>query len=247
MVELKKTKLLDPRTKIIFVFFFTASAIFFGNISVLNISLGLGMVFSLYSGVQILPLFKRMRRFIGFFLILMIIQSVFTNEGNVIFRVFGLRILTDIGVLRGIQYLYRMLIVILSGAIISTSGLKDNLQALVQLGLPYDIGFMSAIGIRFLPIFMEDIKNTQMALSLRGIDLEALKLKDRLQMVTTLFLPTVVGALQRAKELSLSAEARGYKIQSKRTYYRQLKFSGKDYGTILLTIASFVGLVIWKG
>ncbi len=67
-------------------------------------------------------------------------------------------LLTDVGIIRGVQYLYRMLVVILSGAIISTSGLKDNLQALVQLGLPYDVGFMCAIGIRFLPIFMEDIK-----------------------------------------------------------------------------------------
>ncbi|WZL83266.1 energy-coupling factor transporter transmembrane component T [Vallitaleaceae bacterium 9-2] len=241
------TKVFDPRTKIIFVFFFTAVAIFFGNMMVLNITLVIGVCFALFFRVRLVPLFKRMQKFLRFFLVLIIIQSIFVAEGEVIFRLFGVKLLTDVGIIRGVQYLYRMLVVILSGAIISTSGLKDNLQALVQLGLPYDVGFMCAIGIRFLPIFMEDIKNTQMALGLRGIDFESLKLTDRIQMVTTLFLPTVVGALQRAKELSLSAEARGYKIQSKRSYYRWLKFSAMDYGMIVMVMVLFIGLVVWKG
>lgn len=244
---MKKTSNLDPRTKIIFVFFFTAVAIFWGNMVILNITLLLGVFFSIYCGVKLIPLFKKMSRFLRFFIVLIIIQSVFTSQGNSIIQVYQVTVLTDVGIVRGLQYLYRMLIVILSGAIISSSGLKDNLLGLVQLGIPYDFGFMSAIGIRFLPIFMEDIRNTQMALSLRGVDLESLKLRERIQMVTTLFLPTVVGALQRAKELSMSAEARGYKIQSKRTYYRRLTFSIQDYGTILVTVIMFVSLVLWKG
>lgn len=241
------THSLDPRTKVIFVLFFTAAAIFFGNMFILNATLLAGLIFALFCGVEVVPLFKRMQRFLRFFIILIVIQSIFTREGEVILKFLNVSILTDVGLIRGVQYLYRMLIVILSGAIISSSGMKDNLQGLVQLGLPYDFGFMSAIGIRFLPIFMEDIKNTQMAMNLRGIDLESLKLRERIQMVSTLFLPTVVGALQRAKELSLSAEARGYKIQSKRTTYRKLRFKGIDYSVLLLTALYFIGLVILKG
>ncbi|MBG0765864.1 MAG: hypothetical protein H0S78_13530, partial [Tissierellales bacterium] len=47
---------------------------------------------------------------------------------------------------------------ITSGVIITTSRDREMIQGIVQFGLPYEFAFMTAVGIKFMPLLVEEFK-----------------------------------------------------------------------------------------
>ena len=72
--------------------------------------------------------------------------------------------------------------------IIMTSHSRDYVLALVQLKIPYEIAFMVLVSLRFLPVFIEEIKDTLVAMQLRGLTCKEYPGGTRLNFTRT-FLP----------------------------------------------------------
>jgi energy-coupling factor transport system permease protein len=234
----------DPRVKL-----FAAAAI--STIGVMSASPMLSLINFLFGlllcqlfNVTFFKMLRKMRRFISLFFILIIIQSLFDRSGSALLQIRTVTLLTDVGLNRGINYLFRVMTILISGMIISTSSMKATIQGFVQLGLPYEFGFMAGLGIRFLPLLTEEIRNTYVSMSLRGIDVNRLSIAKRLEIIGSLFIPIVYATLIRAKALAESAQSRGFVIGGKRTTFEKLKFAKHDYYGVTAIALAFTALLI---
>ncbi len=235
---------LDPRSKIIVVGMFSFVILFSSDFLIQFFVLILMLAIGKFVGLKTGQVIWRFRKFGGILIILIIIQSIFT-QGQSIIHVFGLSILTKEGLLLAMNYVFRVLVILLSGGIISTTPMRLVIQGLVQMRLPYEFALMTTVGIRFLPLLMEEMKNTAIAISLRGIDVSSLPLKLRLEMIAKLFVPLVVRSLNRAKHLAESLENRGFVIGGQRSSFYRLTMTKIDYGFIcIMTLCSIMFIIM---
>lgn len=220
---------IDPRTKLIIVLCLSTLAIFIKDILFLGGVLLITIIISLFFRIDIPRVLRGTRRLLYVILAIAIIQSIFSTGGQVLIGVGKLTILTTAGLQKGLEFIIRIIIIILSATIITTSNSREIIQGLVQWGLPYEIAFMVSIGIRFLPILTREIKDSMVAIQLRGIEIEKIPLKKRLYIYSYLFTPILVSTIIRAQKLSMSVEMRGFRAYEQRTSYMVLKMSYIDY------------------
>ena len=245
-ITLKKTglkesitlKKIDPRVKLMIVFALTTLVLFAGDAWTFTMVTFLSVGFSWFFKVDLYYVFHKLRRFLTLVFGLIIIQSIFNSKGFAIVAIGDFKILTDVGLYLGFTYICRVIVIIMSGAIISSSSMRENLQALYQLKVPYEMGLMTSVGIRFLPILREEVRNAYIAMELRGVNVKKLKLQKRLHIISQLFVPIIYSTMTRAKKLSESIEARGFIIGEKRSSYLELKLNSRDY------IVAIVGVLI---
>lgn len=235
---------LDPRVKFLMVLVLSTLVIFFQVIWVLLPVTFMTLLLSFAMGVEVLTVMRRLKHFIMLLAGIIVIQSFFRNDGIVLLSIGGLPLLTDTGIKMAIGYLCRVVVIIYSGAIIGTSSLRQNLQGLTQVGIPFELALMTGVGIRFLPMLMEEVNNAFTAMALRGVEINDLPVKKRITLVSQLFIPIIYSTLLRAQKLSESIEARGFAIGQKRSSYYTLKFSKIDYAACLMTMVIFVTFLI---
>lgn len=233
----------DPRTKLFVVIVISSLAIILDSVLKMSILLALGIVLAQLFGGSYFAVLKKLRRMLTVIISIIIIQSLFTSDGEVLFQVFGIRLLTDVGLAKGALYILRVMIIMVSGTILSTSSNTELIGALIKLRIPYDFAFMVALGIRFMPIFVEEFKDTMIAIELRGVHIKELKLKAKIDLYGYIMTPIVIGALDKAKKLSRSIEMRGFRVYKNRTSHLELKLKLHDYFVMLVT--GIGAYVIW--
>lgn len=236
---------IDPRTKIIIVICISTLAVIVEYIPILVFVLIIGVAFLTYFQGNYISILRKMRYFIYIVVGIVVIQSIFVNEGNVLISVGDFKIITDVGLTKGIEFLLRMFIIIVSGGIIATSNSRYLIQGLVQWKVPYDIAFMVNVGIRFVPILMEEAKDTVTAINLRGIDTKNLKIKEKVELYSYVFMPIIVSTLVRAQKVSVSVETRGFRAYNNRTSILKLKMLKRDYVIISISIIFTYLLLYW--
>jgi len=220
---------IDPRTKLIIVLCLSTLAIFIKDILFLSGILLITIMISLFFKVNILQVLREIKRLLYVLLAIAVIQSVFSTDGQVLIGLGKLTILTTVGVQKGLEFIIRIMIIISSATIITTSNSREIIQGLVQWRLPYEVAFMVSIGIRFLPILREEIKDSIVAIQLRGIEIKKTPLKKKLYIYSYLFTPILVSTIIKAQKLSMSVEMRGFRAYERRTSYMVLRMSYVDY------------------
>jgi len=235
----------DPRTKILIVIALTGVIVINSNLIIQCMLVSMITIMSLVFGVEILSLIKKLRRFLLLLFGLVIIQSLFVKGGTAYIQLGQLTLLTEKGLLLALGYIMRVFSILLSGAIISTSSMRNNIQGLVQLGLPYELGLMTTMGVRFLPVMMEEVSNAYTSMELRGINIDRLGFKRRINLIGRLFIPIVYSAMVRSRRLSESIEMRGFVVGEKRSSYLKLHMKGVDYVLIAIVyIATFIVILL---
>lgn len=233
----------DPRTKLFIVIVISSLAIVMDSILKMSILLMVGIGLAQLFGGQYFRVLKKLRGMLTVIISIIILQSLFTGKGEVLFQFAGVKLLTDIGLTKGVLYILRVMIIMVSGTILSTSSSTELIGALIKLKVPYDFAFMVALGIRFMPIFVEEFKDTMIAIELRGVHVKELKLKAKIDLYGYIMTPIVLGALDKAKMLSRSIEMRGFRVYKKRTSHIELKMKMQDYVIMLsMTIGAWI---IW--
>lgn len=220
---------IDPRTKLVIVLCLSTLAIFVKDILFLSGILLITVIISLIFKINMLQIFEKIKRLLYVLLAIAIVQSVFSTEGQTLIGIGKLSILTTVGLQKGLEFIIRIMIIILSATIITTSNSREIVQGLVQWKLPYEIAFMVSIGIRFLPILIEEIKDSLVAIQLRGVEIEKIPFKKRFYVYSYLFTPILVSTIIKAQKLSISIEMRGFRAYETRTSYIILKMSYVDY------------------
>lgn len=186
---------------------------------------------------------KRGKWLLGFFVLIAIMQSICNPNGQVLFSLGSFDILTKGGVEQGLLFLCRILVIMLSATVLSVAGSRRMIQGLVKWKVPYEIAFMVATAIRFIPVFSEEMQNALVAIQLRGIEFKKISMKNRLKIYTYLFMPVVTSMIVKAKALALAMEMRGFRAYPQRTSYIRLKLRGMDYLTMIVVGLLTIGII----
>jgi len=226
----------DPRSKLIFVIAVSSLGVFIKDLYLLSSVTVIGIAAAQFMSADLLKAVRKLKSLFVMILVVAFLQSIFIHEGRILLEIIDIPLITSAGLEKGIEFLLRMTVIITTATIITTSTSREMIQGLVQLKVPYEIAFLVSLGIRFLPMLTEEMKDSFTALRLRGVVFKNLSLKKKIRVFTYLFLPIIAGTIKKAEKIALSMETKGFRTKSHRTSYLILKYSGADYFLIAFSI-----------
>jgi energy-coupling factor transport system permease protein len=171
--------------------------------------------------------FHRLRKLGQIIFTVMIFQILFRQGGEIYWQ-YGIIKITSEGVSYGIITSLRFFLIILVAGLLFDFPYYDYLLSFKSWKLPYEISFMVASIIHFIPIFARQFNTSLEALSLRGISFRKLPLFKRIRMFTTLIFPVVAKAIANVRYRAISLELRGFRLSKDRTYLYSSKLSLLD-------------------
>ena len=237
---------LDPRTKFLMIFSISTLALLFNDLLTLTFLFGVAVLISILMKVHVLQILFRLKKLMGLVLLLVFVQSLFTQTGKPMLTIFDRVIIRDEGVVKAFIYFVRISIIVTSAAILSTSTSRELIQGLIQLKIPYEIAFMVSVSIRFLPLLRSEFGDMIIAIQLRGVNLNKIKMKQKVSLYRYMLLPVLVTSLLKARELSNAMEMRGFRACSTRSSYLLLKLHPFDWVVMALSVAFFGIFMIWR-
>ncbi|MDP8209282.1 MAG: energy-coupling factor transporter transmembrane component T, partial [Candidatus Stygibacter australis] len=181
---------------------------------------------------QLLIRISRLGRII---LVIFIFQLLFRRNGNVIFE-FSLLRITDIGINYALASSLRFFLIILVAGLLMDYPFQDYLIALNAWKFPYEISFIVAATIHFLPVFKRIFDNKMETLALRNISLKKLTLRQRLAAFKILLIPVLANAIHNIQNRAISLELRAFRLRKTRTYLHHNKLASTDFVMIILTL-----------
>lgn len=241
---------LDPRTKIIVIFFYVI-VVFFANNA---LSYGLLTLFVLLAvAITRIPLRFIIKGltpiwFLIFFTFLL--HLFLTKEGPVVVD-WWIFTFHKGGIIQGLIISLRFLLLILMTSLLTltttpieiTDAIEALLYPLNKVKFPvHELALMMSISLRFIPTLMQETDKISKAQASRGVDFRTGKLKERLKAIIPLLVPLFVSAFKRAEELAMAMEARGYQGGEGRTKLRELTYVTRDIVMFIIFIVMVIGL-----
>ncbi|WP_027062999.1 energy-coupling factor transporter transmembrane component T family protein [Mesoplasma seiffertii] len=127
-----------------------------------------------------------------------------------------------------------------------TLAIEDLLLPLRLIGIPvYILSMIISIALRMIPTLIDEAGRIMKAQSSRGIDIKNGKKKDKLKGLTSLIIPLLVSAFQKAEDLAYAMDARGYEPHAKRTRYVQFEFKLVDFVLFSLGLAIAIFAIVY--
>jgi len=240
---------LDPRAKLLCFLLLMSSVMLVRAIwGYLGLLLILALIVLLSRLPPSYPL-RNLRSFIWLFVITIILH-LFFSQGRPI-SLFPLDRLgaTYEGLVKGIFFCLRLGILILLAALLTlttspvelTDGIESLLRPLKKLGFPsQELAMMLMISLRFVPLLIEEAETLKKAQLARGANFEG-NIPQRVRSLIPLIVPLFLSTFRRADELALAMEARCYRGGKGRTSYSRLKFGGKDFLALSLSMVILIG------
>jgi energy-coupling factor transport system permease protein len=102
---------------------------------------------------------------------------------------------------------------------------KDILRAAVRLKLPYTLSFMVSIGLRFIPLIVEETKTVLDAQRMRGFSPLRSGFIHPLKTAKIIITPILINCIRRSAMLSLSVESRHF--GGKQAFYQPATDRGR--------------------
>ena len=241
---MKTGESLDPRTKLVLVLVVSSLAVWSRDIRILSFLFLVSLLACFWVGSDMGGLFKKLKRFLWIFVAMAIIQSIFISGGTPLLSVGRVVLVSDLGLLRGVQIVLRFLIIVSSALVMTSSHAREIIQGLVQWRIPYELAFMVSVAIRFLPLLQEEITDMLTAIQLRGVNLKQIPIPRRLKTYSYLLMPMIASVLMKSRDLSMAMEMRAFRAYPTRTSLRLLTFRNLDYGIMAISGLVLV-LTVW--
>lgn len=243
---------LDPRIKITLTFL-TAVIVFF-----LQTFPAYGFLYSVIFFVIYktgVPIKKFLSTLKGLFaiLILTIFFNLFSNRSGEVLWSFKALKITDESAKYALKMFLRLVILVVSSSIMTmttqpmdlTAGLESLFSPFKKFGMPVgEFAVMIAISLRFVPILQTEAERIYKAQISRGADFESGSFIERGKKLLLLLIPLFTGALSRADDLSVAMESRCFEPGKERTKRCPLKFSSKDYMSLIIGFLFLAGLLV---
>lgn len=234
---------LDPRTKLS-VMFLILIFIFFANNLASYALFGVFTIGSvLLTGISLKVFLKGLRPMILLILLTVGLQLFFTRTGEIYWQ-WRFLALTDEGIRNAIFIFLRFVFIIFISTLLTlttkpleiTDGLEKLLYPFKHFLPVHEIALMLSIALRFVPTLLEETDKIMDAQWARGVDFNTGSLLQRIKAVIPILVPLFVSAFDRAYDLSIAMEARGFQGGEGRSKYRQLIWHSKDMWAVWLTV-----------
>src|SRR5690625_2005355 len=239
---------LDPRTKIIIIFFYVIFVFFANNVPSYSLLTGFVLISIIITRIPIRFIIKGLTP-IWFLIIFTFLLHLFlTKEGPVVFEWWAFSFHLG-GIIQGLTISLRFMLLILMTSLLTltttpieiTDAIEFLLQPLNKIKFPvHELALMMSISLRFIPTLMQETDKVSKAQASRGVDFRTGKIRDRIRAIIPLLVPLFVSAFKRAEELAMAMEARGYQGGEGRTKLRALTYRTRD----IIIFSLFVLVVI---
>jgi energy-coupling factor transport system permease protein len=235
---------LDVRTKLVIAAILSTLALVYQNAVVLSAVLLMTFIALIMLKVS-LHVIIDFRKFLFLYLILIVIQSLFIKGGEPLLTIGEFHLLTTESLIYGIAIILRLLILIGSGLILLNCDMSEMLLAMDRMRIPYEIVFMIQIGIRFIPVLINELSNIFDTIQLRGVDLRKVYKRKVIRVYISIFTPLLYSIWQKTEQLSILLELRGFRRYPTRTYYRTISMGAIDYTIIGLSLSLAILFVVF--
>ena len=244
---------LDPRTKIVLLFFFLAAIFIFDSplaYAALTAFTAALIAVSRVPPFLMLKALKPLSWIIAFTFVIHLVST----PGDAFFHVW-LFDLTWQGAAKGFFIALRLALLILLSALLtyttSPLALTDALETLMQpakrVGVPaHEIAMMMTIALRFVPTLIEEADKIMKAQQARGADFTEGSVIERVKGFVPVLVPLFISAFRRADDLALAMEARCYRGGVGRTQMKALRISSIDYVAYAFGALFFAALAVLK-
>ena len=244
---------LDPRTKIVLLFFFLAAIFIFDSPLAYAALTAFTAALIAVSRVPPLLMLKALKPLSWIIAFTFVIHLVST-PGDAFFHVW-LFDFTWQGAAKGFFIALRLVLLILLSALLtyttSPLALTDALETLMQpakrVGVPaHEIAMMMTIALRFVPTLIEEADKIMKAQQARGADFTEGSVIERVKGFVPILVPLFISAFRRADDLALAMEARCYRGGVGRTQMKALRISSIDYVAYAFGALFFAALAVLK-
>lgn len=116
----------------------------------------------------------------------------------------------------------------------------DQMLTMIQLRIPYKSVLVASLSMRFVPALFEDLDRLNEVQQSRGLEMSRGSIFKRIKNRATVLVPLLANSLTRCVQIAEAMEARAFGTGSRRTYFKRLKVTRFDIGTI---IAGFFPLI----
>lgn len=175
-------------------------------------------------------------------LIIMTFQILFRTGGTEYFSWSILSISSE-GITYGISIALRFILIIVIAGLLFNVPYYDYLMAFRAWKFPYELTFLIASVIHFIPIFEKQLAQSKEALQVRGIELNKLPIKSKYHAFVSLLFPLLARAVSNVKYRVISLELKAFRIYPKRTYLHEKKLKWYDYFIQISSI--LIVIIVW--
>jgi energy-coupling factor transport system permease protein len=123
--------------------------------------------------------------------------------------------------------------------------LNDISNSLVKtLHVPYKYAFTFTSTVRFIPVFMNDMKGIMEAQTARGIEFDSGSFVKKVRLMAPLCIPLLVSSVRKANSSAIAAELRGFYLRTGNSAYKQYPFAVGDYLAMAGCLAAMVLAIV---
>lgn len=244
----------DPRTKLLvlvlyIIFIFLAKG--FLSVAALAVFIFIAIIFS---KIPVTMYLKNVKSILPIIIITALL-NVFYSGGGKILVDWWIFTITTSGVSRAVFMALRIVLLILSSAVLSyttsptslTGAIESLLKPLKIIGLGnavHTMAMVMTIALRFIPTLIEETGKIMNAQKARGADLENGNLIKRVKALIPILIPLLISSIRRAYELAEAMECRCYNGGKGRTKFKNLKFSNIDLILGVITVINLSAVIV---
>ena len=185
-----------------------------------------------------------LKYFIPFSILAIVVNMIFVSQGNIIlFYLFGEKFTLE-ALLYGAILSFKLLVVIYLFAIASIIIDSDMAASYFSSKIPKST-LTIMISLKIFPNMKNRIANLKEIYSIRGVDFESKKLKDRIKSNIPVLSVLLEDSLEGAFDIGEAAYVRGF-LSGKRSVYDKPKIERTDYLLIITSIATLLFYLIIK-
>lgn len=243
---------LDPRTKLLFTVVFIVTVFLANNFISLFFCLLISAVVIGLSKIPVKTVIKGLKPILLIIVITSILQIAYVESGVVLIAVWKIKI-TSGGVLTAVFMALRISLLIVMSTMLTyttsptalTNGLDRVFAPLKKLGIDFHtVTMIMTIALRFIPTLIEEVDKIMSAQKSRGASFDQGNLMKRAKALIPLFIPLLFNSIRRAYELANAMTCRCYNGGVGKTTMNALKFSLRDYMTLLVMAFLIAGIIV---
>ncbi|MEW6193961.1 MAG: energy-coupling factor transporter transmembrane component T [Bacteroidota bacterium] len=149
------------------------------------------------------------------------------------------------GIFYGLTLTLRILIMVIASTIVTFSTpIEDIIQLMQKMKMPYQLAFVIATGIRFIPTMQKKSEMIQEAQRARGTEFGNKGLIGNIKGYIPVLIPMIVDSIRMSENLAIAMLNRGFGAYKTATNLHEIKMTKKDY---IICFAELVVLIaaIW--
>ena len=182
--------------------------------------------------------------FIPFFILTMIINSVFVWEGRtILFYVLGKKITLE-SVIYSFITTFKLLIVIYIFMVLGVMIDSDRAVSFFSGKMPKST-LMLMISLKLFPYMKNRLFNLKEIYSIRGVDFEGKKISEKIKSSVPVLSVLLEDSLEDSFEIGEASYVRGF-LSGKRTIYDKQKLRSGDIYILIITAACFISFIIME-